>query len=102
MAEIKLELDEKKHGGFYLYDQDEQIGEMIIGIAGDKLTVYHTEINPEVSGQGLAKQLLEAMVAYARENQLRVIPLCLYVLAQFKRHPENYTDIWEGSMTGKD
>jgi predicted GNAT family acetyltransferase len=35
------------------------------------------------------------MAAYARGHHLKVIPLCPFVNAQFKRHPEEYADIWE-------
>jgi predicted GNAT family acetyltransferase len=34
-----------------------------------KLTVYHTEVNPEYEGRGFAKLLLEKLVSYAREKQ---------------------------------
>ncbi|MDJ1484512.1 GNAT family N-acetyltransferase [Cytophagaceae bacterium YF14B1] len=94
MAEIKLELNERKHGSFNLYDEGKKIGEMVISISGTNLTVYHTEVDPEESGKGYAKQLLDTMVTYVRDNNLQVIPLCPYVHAQFKRHPEEYADIW--------
>ncbi|HEU5364304.1 MAG TPA: N-acetyltransferase [Hanamia sp.] len=35
------------------------------------------------------------MVDYARTNQLKVIALCPYVLSQFKRHAEEYHDVWK-------
>jgi len=35
------------------------------------------------------------MRVHARENNLKVVPLCPYVLAQFKRHPELYEDVWQ-------
>jgi len=94
MTEIKLELDEKKHGAFNLYEDDNKIGEMVISLRDDKLTVYHTEIDSSAEGKGYAKLLLEDMVKYTRENKLKVIALCPYVHAQFKRHPEEYADIW--------
>jgi len=94
MADIKLELDEKKHGAFNLYDNGTKIGEMVIGISQDMLTVYHTEVDEDQSGKGYAKLLLDAMTAYARQNKLMVRPLCAYVHAQFKKHPDEYTDIW--------
>ena len=34
------------------------------------------------------------MVEYVRANKLKVIALCPFVNAQFKRHPEQYADIW--------
>jgi predicted GNAT family acetyltransferase len=94
MAEIKIDLENKSLGAFYLYEAGVRIGEMVVSISGDNLTVYHTEVVPEAEGHGYAKQLLDAMVAYARENNLKVIPLCPYVHAQFKRHPNDYADIW--------
>ena len=95
MEEIKLNLDEKRHGHFYIKANDEQIAEMKIGISGNDLTVYHTEVLPKAEGRGLAKKLLLAMVDYARKNGLKVIALCPYVFAQFKRHPEEYADVWK-------
>jgi hypothetical protein len=95
MEEVKLYLDEKNHGHFFINDHDEQIAEMRIGISGDDLTAYHTEVSPAHEGKGLAKKLLSAMVDYARKNQLKVIALCPYVLAQFKRHAQEYDDVWK-------
>jgi len=68
---------------------------MVISISNNELTVYHTEVDEAFAGQGLAKVLLDEMVAYVRANALKAIPLCPYVLAQFKRHPEEYADIWK-------
>ena len=94
MEEIELKLNDKGHGGFYIHDETEQLGEMVISIADKKLTVFHTEVSPKAEGKGLAKKLLNTMVEYARENGLKVIPLCPYVHVQFRRHPEEFSDIW--------
>ena len=94
MNDITISIDEKNHGVFFLHENNERIAEMVFSISGQNLTVYHTEVLPQAEGRGLAKQLLDEMVAYARKNNLKVIPLCPYVLAQFKRHPDQYKDIW--------
>jgi predicted GNAT family acetyltransferase len=94
MDDIQLILNEHQRGGFYIQDAGTPLGKMEIGISDKKLTVYHTEVDPSAEGKGLAKQLLAAMVAYARQNQLQVIPLCPFVNAQFRRHPDEYADIW--------
>ena len=93
MNEVKLILNDKGEGGFFILDGQKRIAEMVIGIKENKLTAYHTEVQPEAEGKGLAKKLLEVMVGYAREHQLKVIPLCPFVNAQFKRHPELYQDL---------
>jgi len=94
MANIKLELDERNHGAFNLYDNDTKIGEMVISISNKILTVYHTEVAGAASGRGYAKMLMDNMTAYARQNGLMVRPLCAYVHAQFKKHTNEYADIW--------
>ena len=97
MEDVKLELDEKKHGHFHILDGEEKLAEMVVSISNGLLTVYHTEVLPKAEGKGLAKQLLAAMVDHARKNGLKVIPLCPYVHAQFKRHPDDYADVWNNA-----
>ncbi len=94
MAEIKLNIQQGEPSSFDLYDEDGKIGEMIFEVSGTDLTVYHTEVEPEKEGKGYAKLLLDAMVAYVREHDLMVIPMCPYVHIQFKRHEDLYRDIW--------
>lgn len=94
MEDVKLQLDEKGHGHFYISGGERQLAEMVVSISNGILTVYHTEVQPEAEGKGLAKQLLAAMVDHARNNGLKVIPLCPYVHAQFRRRPDEYADVW--------
>jgi hypothetical protein len=75
-------------------NDDNLLAEMEVSVSDSNVTVYHTEVVPKAEGKGLAKKLLAAMSGYARKNGLKVIPLCPYVHAQFKRHPEEYADIW--------
>lgn len=93
--EIKFERNQRDHQAFDLYEGEEKKGEMEVGIRDHLMTVYHTEVFSGGEGKGWAKLMLDAMVAHARENNLKVLPLCPYVLAQFKRHPDEYADIWE-------
>lgn len=95
MPEIRLTINDTDPKSFDIYDENGKQGEMIFDIQGSDMTVFHTEVEPEVRDKGYAKLLLEAMVNYAREQQLRVIPMCIYVHTQFKRHPEAYADIWK-------
>jgi predicted GNAT family acetyltransferase len=94
MTNIELELDAKQHGAFNLYEDGTKIGEMVVSVNSAAITVYHTEVDESAAGKGYAKLLLDALTGYARENNIKVIPLCPYVHAQFKRHPDEYNDIW--------
>ncbi len=95
METIQLELDEKNRGAFNLYVDGKKLGEMTVSLNDTVLTVYHTGVEPEAEGKGYAKLLLNEMTAYVRANGMQIIPLCPYVHAQFKKHPEEYQDIWK-------
>jgi uncharacterized protein len=100
MSEIQLKLNDAGRGAFFIDRDGEQVAEMEIAIKDGNLIVYHTEVAETLKGQGIASALLANMVDYAKKNNLKVTPLCAYVLAQFKRHPENYTDLWNKAWHG--
>lgn len=95
MSEIQLELDSRGRGAFYIEDDQVKVGEMVVAVSETALTVYHTEVDPEMEGKGYAKRMFDKMVSYAREKKIQVIPLCEYVHVQFKRHPDEYADVWK-------
>lgn len=95
MESVTFNLNEEGKGIFLLKDDEKELGKMVVSISADVLTAEHTEVDTNEEGKGLGKLLLNAMVTYAKEHGLKVIPQCAYVHAQFKRHPEMYTDIWE-------
>ena len=101
MDEIKLSLNPAGHGAFLIEKEGERLAEMVVSVAGENLTVYHTEVSEKLRGQGVAAKLLKAMTTYVREHGLKVIPLCPYVHAEFKRHPDQYADIWNQDWHAK-
>ncbi|WP_291910399.1 GNAT family N-acetyltransferase [Chitinophaga sp. CB10] len=56
------------------------------------IAYVHTEVPPELEGRGIASALAKYVLEYARANNLKVKPLCPYVHAYMKRHPE-YNDL---------
>jgi len=97
MEEIQLKLEPDGRGAFIIERDGERLAEMVIATDVKNLTVYHTEVSEKLKGQGVGSQLLSTMVDYARKHHLKVIALCPFVSAQFKRHPELYTDVWNQS-----
>lgn len=49
------------------------------------MVIDHTWVDPALRGQGVAKQLLDAAVGFARQHQLRIVPQCSYVALMFER-----------------
>jgi predicted GNAT family acetyltransferase len=77
-------------GGEYraVVSGSKHVGRMSWRNAGGARLVDHTIVPPEIGGRGIAAQLVEAIVADAREQGFKVIPQCSYVAAAFRRHPE--------------
>ena len=91
--DTELDIKEEGKGAIYLREDGKTLGEMVVGVKDGVLTAYHTEVFEGGEGKGLGKELLNAMVAYAREHQLKVVPVCAYVAAQFKRREEEFADL---------
>ena len=53
------------------------------------LELYSTYVPAADRGKGVAAQLVEAALGYARSEGLRIIPSCWYVAQWIRRHPEH-------------
>jgi uncharacterized protein len=94
MISITWEADEHGNGTFKARDNDEVIGLMRAHISGTIMSVLHTEVDHAHEGKGIAHQLMNKMLGYARENKLHVNPMCPFVLAEFRKNPALYQDVW--------
>lgn len=53
-----------------------------------KFIIDHTEVNPDFAGQGIGRTLVWAAVNYARENNVKILPLCPFAKSVFDKTPE--------------
>ena len=54
------------------------------------LAITHTEVAPELGGRGIAGALMQAVLAHAGAQGLKVRPLCSYAVSYMQRHPETH------------
>ncbi|QAY67172.1 GNAT family N-acetyltransferase [Paenibacillus protaetiae] len=88
----------KQDGRVELVGAGGVIGEMTFRPAdGDTWVIDHTYVDPKYRGKQLAKQLLNLVTDEARAQGKKIIPLCSYALAEFKRHAKEYEDLWDKS-----
>ena len=66
----------------------EHIGLLTWVERGGARVADHTLVPPEIGNRGIAARLVERMVADARAEGFKIRPLCSYVVAAFKRHPD--------------
>lgn len=48
----------------------------------------HTEVPTGLEGKGIGSALAKHVLEYAKENKLRIMPLCPFIKAYIDRHPE--------------
>jgi uncharacterized protein len=76
-------------GAFIIKVNDERLAEMTYSKAGDTLIIIdHTDVSDALRGKGAGKQLVQAAVEYARENQIKILPLCPFAKSVFDKTPE--------------
>ena len=86
--EVQLKIDGNK-GFFYIEIEGKQEAMMTFVFAGeDKIIIDHTEVNPGNEGKGLGKKMVAKAVEYARENKVKIIPLCPFAKSVFDKVPE--------------
>jgi predicted GNAT family acetyltransferase len=91
---LKIELFENPKGGeFVIQESGNRVGEMSYTSAGNgRITIDHTFVESQFRGQNFGRDLVVAGVEYARENNLKIVPLCPFVKAEFERNPD-YRDV---------
>lgn len=86
--EIKHEFDGRK-GSFFVEEGAKRIAEMVYVMAGTKkMIIEHTEVDESLKGQGVGVKLLEALVEFVRKEEIKVIPLCPFAKATFKKRTD--------------
>jgi hypothetical protein len=58
-------------------------------IAGDTMSLLHVEVPPESRGGGIAAQLTQTALDFAKAQGLRPIAVCPYVVAYMRRRRES-------------
>ena len=73
-------------GVFFVEKDGARIAEMTYQRLGEsRVVIDHTFVDPSLRGKGVARQLLDAAVAWARSTRTKLSATCSYVVLQFPR-----------------
>lgn len=87
MTDITREVTETK--GRYILRRDGAEAELTYSImSAHRIIADHTGVPDNLRGSGAGKDLVERLVADARNEGVKIIALCPFVKAQAKRHPD--------------
>jgi predicted GNAT family acetyltransferase len=86
MDDTITHVEQGSRGGFYLQRGGTRIAELTYQrIADGQVAIDHTEVDPSLRGQGIARRLLDAAVAWARQTGTKITPRCSYAAVVFAR-----------------
>lgn len=71
---------EYKEGLIVLKDQDEEVGYIkYVRKEENVIDVLSTVVHERYQGQGMAGKLFDALMDYAKDNSMKIIPSCSYI-----------------------
>lgn len=81
-------------GKFYIGESEQDfIAHITFKNGGNNVIIVdHTFVDPSLRGQGIAGKLMKKVVDMAREENLKVVPVCSYAVVAFKRNTD-YQDV---------
>jgi predicted GNAT family acetyltransferase len=56
--------------------------------AQNKVYLTHTEVPKKLEGKGIGSGMVKEVLALIKEEEKELVPLCPFVAAYVKRHPE--------------
>lgn len=88
MSELQIEREETENGGRYVVRLNGAEAEMTYSRGATIDIIDHTFVPPELRGQSVGEAMVARAVADARGNGRRILPLCSFAAAQFRRNPD--------------
>ncbi len=89
MSDLTVDHEETGSKGRYFIVRDAGESELTYSVASPALKIAdHTAVAQGQEGLGIGLIMLRAFVDDARRNGFKILPLCPFVNAQRRKHPE--------------
>jgi predicted GNAT family acetyltransferase len=75
-------------GAFFVEEEGKRLAQLTYTVAGTKIILDHTEIDDSLRGTGTGRKLVAAAVDWAREEDVRLMPLCPFARSVFDKTPD--------------
>src|ERR1700756_725801 len=94
-------LDNPAQSRYEVFSDGKLAGFALYRLQGDRITMYHTEIDEAFEGEGLGSELAREALRDIRSRGLMVEPLCPFIAAFIRSHPDDYLDLVVPEMREK-
>jgi hypothetical protein len=77
-----------QRGAFVMSHDGARLAELVYTLDGDTAVLVHTLVDPALRGTGAGTLLVEAAVAWARREHLRLVSHCSFARAVLAKRPD--------------
>lgn len=83
--------DDGKIGTFFIKDDDKYLARLSYEyVSPETIDANHTFVDPSLRNQGIGDKLLNALIQFSQEHQLKIIASCSYVSAKLRKMRQTY------------
>jgi predicted GNAT family acetyltransferase len=84
-----IEHEQNGHrGAFFIEDEGKRLAELTYTVAGSRVILDHTDVDDALRGTGAGRKLVAAAVDWARDEEVKLMPLCPFARSVFDKTPE--------------
>ena len=87
--------DDAAHHRYILEIDGRLAGQVVYLLHPGRITLLHTEVEPEFEGEGVGSRLAKGVLDDVRRRGLVVKPQCPFIAEYISRHP-GYADLVDG------
>lgn len=78
--------------------KDDETNEIIAKLvyhaaASGNISLDSTVVSDQLRGKNVGKRLVNEAAAFAQVNNIKLVPVCPFIIALFERMPDEYRDI---------
>jgi uncharacterized protein len=85
--------DDPAKSRYELFVDDELVGFALYELGPGRITVAHVEVEPQRSGHGLGRVLVDEMLADVRRRRLDLVPACPFTRKVVAENQAAYLDL---------
>lgn len=84
-----IEHEQQGHrGAFFVEEEGRRLASLTYTVAGSRVILDHTDVDDVLRGTGTGRKLVAAAVDWAREEEVKLMPLCPFARSVFDKTPE--------------
>lgn len=81
-------------GSFYIEDAGVTLAKLVYIMANPQLMeIEHTEVSDTLRGQNIGYKLVHATATFARENNIKILPICPFAKAMMEKRKEEFEEV---------